>query len=373
MARDDAKLDPSLQAMPGAPPPPPGPAWKKFVHVVLALILGTLGGTVFKYITSPLPWMLGSMAFVTVAVLAGAKLRMPGRLRGAMITVLGVMLGSSFTPDIVKNMGQWLFTISALAVWMVAVGALALVYFRVIAKYDPVTAYFSATPGGLNEMVMIGGQMGGDDRVISMTHAARIMLVVVTIPLWYRFDSEFHVVIPAAKSGLLEFPLIDIAILTACAVVGAMIFRRLRIPAAPLVGPMILSAAVHLTGLTSSQPPTELVAAAQVVIGATIGCRFMGMPLSRIGTVVMHALISAVAMLALTIGSAYLLAQWTGLPLAGLVLAFAPGGLAEMSLVALALSIDVALVASHHIARIVMVVFLAPAIFRWSRRRTPKI
>lgn len=366
MARDDVQLTVS------PPPAQSGPAWKKAVPVILALIIGTIGGALFKYLTSPLPWMLGSMAFVTIAVLAGLKLRMLPRLRGGMITILGVMLGSSFTPDIVKHMGQWVFTIGALAIWMVAVGAMALVYFRFVARYDPVTAYFSATPGGLNEMVMIGGQMGGDDRVISMTHAARIMLVVVTIPLWYRFDSNFHVALPAAKSGLLEFPLADIAILTACAVVGALIARRIRLPAAPLVGPMVLSAAVHLTGLTASQPPTELVAAAQVVIGATIGCRFMGMPLKHIGTVVMHALISAVVMLALTVGTAYLLAQWTGLPLAGLVLAFAPGGLAEMSLVALALSIDVALVASHHIARIVMVVFLAPAIFRWSRRRATR-
>jgi membrane AbrB-like protein len=358
MARDDVQI--GAQPAVGAPPPRNPSPWKQAIPVVLALIIGTIGGAAFKYLTSPLPWMLGSMAFVTIAVLSGLKLRMPGKLRGGMITVLGVMLGSSFTPDIIKNMGQWVFTISALAVWMVAVGVLALIYFRVIAKYDPVTAYFSATPGGLNEMVMIGGQMGGDDRVISMTHAARIMLVVVSIPLWYRFDSAFHVVLPPGKSGLLEFPLADIAILTACAVGGYLLARVIRIPAGPLVGPMVLSAAVHLAGLTSSQPPTELVAAAQVVIGATIGCRFMGMPLSRIGRVVMHAF---------TIATAYVLARWTGLPLAGLVLAFAPGGLAEMSLVALALSIDVALVASHHIARIVMVVFLAPAIFRWSRRR----
>lgn len=366
MARDEVQLS--------APPakPPAGPAWKKLGPIALALIIGTIGGAFFKYLTSPLPWMLGAMTFVTVAALAGAKLAVPAQLRSGMITVLGVMLGSSFTPAIVSHMGQWVYTIAALSIWMVAVGSMALAYFKYVAKYEPATAYFSATPGGLNEMTIIGGLMGGDERIISLTHAARIMLVVITIPLWYRFDSDFHVVLPAATGGLLEFPLADLAILTACAVLGALLARRVRMPAAALVGPMVLSAAVHLLGLTTSQPPAELVAAAQVVIGATMGCRFLGMPLSRIGRIVMHALISAVAMLALTIGTAYFLAQWTGLPLAGLVLAFAPGGLAEMSLVALALSIDVALVASHHIARIVMVVFLAPAIYRWSRRRATR-
>jgi uncharacterized protein len=370
MARDDVQL--GVPPATGTPKPPGGPAWKKAIPVILALAIGTLGGAVFTYLTSPLPWMLGAMTFVTIAALTGVKVNVPGRLRGGMITILGVMLGSSFTPAIVSHMSQWIITIAALAVWMVAVGAMALAYFRYIARYDPATAYFSATPGGLNEMTIIGGIMGGDERVISMTHAARIMLVVVSIPLWYRFDSNFHVVTASAKGGLLDFPLTDFAILTACAVVGALAARRIRMPAAPLVGPMVLSAAVHLAGLTTSQPPFELVAAAQVVIGSTMGGRFLGMPISRIGRIVMHALVSAVAMLALTIATAYFLSQWTGLPLAGLVLAYAPGGLAEMSLVALALSIDVALVASHHIARIVMVVFLAPAIFRWSRRRATR-
>src|SRR5262245_5323818 len=120
MARDDVQI--GEQPAVGAPPPRSPSAWKKLAPIVLALILGTIGGACFKYITSPLPWMLGSMAFVTVAVLCGVKLRMPGPLRSGMITVLGVMLGSSFTPEIVKHMGQWVFTIAALAVWMVAVG-----------------------------------------------------------------------------------------------------------------------------------------------------------------------------------------------------------------------------------------------------------
>jgi uncharacterized membrane protein AbrB (regulator of aidB expression) len=49
-------------------------------------------------------------------------------------------------------------------------------------------------------------------------------------------------------------------------------------------------------------------------------------------------------------------------------LAFAPGGLAEMSLIAFALAIDAAFVAAHHVLRIAMIVVAAPLIFRrWLR------
>jgi hypothetical protein len=46
------------------------------------------------------------------------------------------------------------------------------------------------------------------------------------------------------------------------------------------------------------------------------------------------------------------------------VLAFSPGGLAEMSLIALALGVETAFVATHHVARIGMIVIVAPLLFR---------
>ncbi|MFY7779807.1 MAG: AbrB family transcriptional regulator, partial [Tagaea sp.] len=56
-------------------------------------------------------------------------------------------------------------------------------------------------------------------------------------------------------------------------------------------------------------------------------------------------------------------ARASGEPFSALVLTYAPGGFAEMSLVALALGADTALVASHHLFRIAFVVSLAPWLF----------
>ena len=358
MARDDSA--------PAKMPPPS--IWRWLPPILLALAIGGLGGFVFERLTLPLPWMLGAMAFVTIGAVGGLKLRMPRQPRAVMITVLGVMLGSAFTPEVIARMGEWVITVSALAIWSILAGGLGLLYFRRVAKYDPVTAYFSSTPGGLNEMVVVGGLLGGDERVISLTHASRVMLVVFTIPIWYRLTHDIAPAAQAARVGLLDVAPIDVAALTLCAVVGALGFERLRVPAAYLVGPMILSAAVHLAGVTDSKPPYAIVSAAQVVIGATLGCRFVGVSLAMIGHAVRHSIVAAIAMLAMTILFAWALSHITGYPLPALILAFAPGGLAEMSLVALALDVDAAFVASHHIARIVMVVILAPVAFRLMRR-----
>jgi hypothetical protein len=362
MARDEPRFE-----SPVVPSKLPWPVQAR--RFLLALAIGAAGGYLFKLLTLPLPWMLGSMTFVTIATLAGLRTRVPPQFRSIMITVLGIMLGSAFTPEIVARMSEWIVTVAALALWMVLAGAVALIYFRKVAGYDPITAFFSATPGGLNEMVLVGGAMGGDDRTISLIHASRIMLVVFTIPLWYRLSGAVPPVVPGSGIGLLDLPWRDVAILGACAVVGAAAAKTLKIPAGFLVGPMILSAAVHLFGLTASKPPDALVAFAQIVIGAAIGGRFAGVTLSRITRTAAHGVVSAVLMLVLTVAFSVVLSRTMGHPLPAIVLAFAPGGLAEMSLIALALSVDAAFVASHHIARIIMVVTLAPPLFRFLRRR----
>ena len=62
------------------------------------------------------------------------------------------------------------------------------------------------------------------------------------------------------------------------------------------------------------------------------------------------------------------LEQITDVPWFVLVLAYAPGGLAEMSLIALALGRDVAFVATHHLTRIFAVLFSLPLLSGLIRR-----
>jgi uncharacterized membrane protein AbrB (regulator of aidB expression) len=59
----------------------------------------------------------------------------------------------------------------------------------------------------------------------------------------------------------------------------------------------------------------------------------------------------------------------TGFNTRALVLSLSPGGLVEMTLIALALGIDVAFITIHHMVRILISVFLAPAVFAIAKKR----
>ena len=247
---------------------------------VRALAIGAVGGGIFALLDLPLAWMMGAMIANAIAAFAGGELRMDVRLRAFMSVVLGIMLGSAFSPEILGRMAQWWITLVALVVYVGATGAVAFGFFRAVGGHDPGTAYFAGVPGGLNEMILLGGAMGGDDRAIRLTHSTRIFLVVMTIPFLFRALAEGAPVARAAAGGASIAP-IDIVLLAASAVAGIFLARLVRLPAPALTGAMIGSAAVHLAGLTEAAPPREVVAAAQPIIGTSIGIRFSGVPISH--------------------------------------------------------------------------------------------
>ncbi|MCP5149683.1 MAG: AbrB family transcriptional regulator [Ectothiorhodospiraceae bacterium] len=333
------------------------------------LAIGTVGGTVFALLSMPLAWMLGAMVFTTVAAMGGRELMVPRVLRAGMITILGVLLGSSFTPALLDQVSRWPFTLLGLGLYLSLVTGLLFLYFWRWRGFDPATAYFSATPGGLTEMVITGAAMGGDDRTIALVHGARILLVVLVIPFGFRYFTGVVTNPSSAGPSLAITHLDDLAVLAACAVVGVAVGGLLRLPAYRMVGPMLASAVVHITGITESRPPFELVAAAQVVVGSAVGARFSGVAVRRVLGTLAASFGATALMLVLTGSFAVALARLTGLDLAPIVLAYAPGGLTEMSLIALSLGVETAFVVTHHVARIVLIVTMAPLAFRLARRR----
>lgn len=310
------------------------------------------------------------MSATTAAAILGAPIAIPTGLRNGMIVVLGVMLGSSFSPEILDRIGQWALSLTLLALYALVAGALGFLYFRRLFGFDPVTAYFSAMPGGISEMMLAGSEMGGNGRVISLVHTARILLVVLALPIGFRVLAGYEPgARPPAGVPLAEVPLDDLGVLLACGVLGFLVARALRLPAAPMIGAMIVSAAAHLSGWTTAVPPFELIAASQVGVGSAIGCRFAGLGAREIGRIALAASGGTVILMAVTLVFALALNAGLGLPIQVLVLAFAPGGTAEMSLIAIALGSEVAFVATHHVVRIIMVVVCAPLIFRLARGR----
>lgn len=330
---------------------------------LMTLAIGIPGGALFYLLHLPMPWMLGAMTATTIAAMSGVRIALMPHLRLVFVTILGVMLGSAFTPEVVRGLLTWVGSFAWLGLYVVLATAIVWLYYRRLAGYDLATAYFAAAPGGLNEMILAGGALGGDERRISMSHAARILIAIFVISFGYRWFGHYT---PAGASAAAAGNMVwsDWLLLAGCGIVGFAIAKLLRIPAYALVGPMVLSAIVHAAGITHSRPPIWLVAAAQLIVGAMVGTRFDGVSPRMVGKSVLLAAFATAVLLALAAAFGQAVESTLGIPFSAALLAFSPGGLAEMSLIALSLQVDAAYVSSHHIVRIFIIVLAAPIVFR---------
>jgi len=335
-----------------------------YAKFAAALILGIAGGWLFAWLMLPLPWMLGPMTVCTLAALMKLPIAAPTVVRPPMSAVIGVMLGAAFSPDIAARLLGWLPTVIGLAFFVAASGIACVWYFRKVGRMDFTTAYFAGMPGGLVEMVIVGEQRGGDGRTIALVHSARILLVVMTLPFIVQAVEGVSLgVRTSAAPSIVDAPLSAELWIIACVVAGAMVGHVLRLPAKYLLGPMLVSALVHFSGLTDFKPPTEIVNGAQVVLGVTIGCRFLGTAPKLIMRILVLTAGSTMILLGMTLVFALVVAQFSNYGVVPLLLAYSPGGLAEMSLVAIAVHTEVAFVAAHHIIRIVFVMMSAGPAF----------
>jgi len=345
------------------------------------LVFGVIGGSLFAFLSLPLAWMLGAMVANTLASMLGSSVAIANIFRAFMVAILGIMLGSAFDPGLLDRVGDWWITLIGMVFYLLLAGSMAYVYGRIVGKMDKCTAYFSGMPGGLSEMVIVGRQMGGNEQVISLMHGARILMVVMTLPLILQIFMAWGGgdVLPSTgpspgargdqipSESPASLPLWDVVLLCSC-FLGWPVARFLRIPAAMLIGPMAFSAAFHLLGWTDGHPPAWLIIVAQLVVGSAIGCRFSGIKRREIFHSLKLAAGLTVILLSLTCLIAWPLGLWSGLGWTACVLALAPGGLAEMSLIALSLDIDPAFVSYHHIVRILLVVTMVPIVYRfWVR------
>ncbi len=336
----------------------------------MALGIGIGSGILANRLGVPLPWMLGPMIGNTIAAMLRLPVAAPMTLRPIVIPIIGVMIGSSVNREVLSQALDWWPSMLLLIPFLIVAGGTSYLFYRRIGGFDPVTAFFSSMPGGLNDMVILGAAAGGDERRIALAHAVRILVVIVFVVLFFGF------VLGVASDrqsrpwvGIGTLGLVDIGWLVAAGLVGIPLGRFLRLPAAPMLGPMLLSGVAHVIGVVEVPPPTVLIIVAQIVLGTVIGCRFAGTTLRDIGRDMALGTGSSSLMILVAVGFAECLAWLTGIDARQAFLAYSPGGLTEMSLLALAMGQDIAYVSISHVARITFVIFGAPLVFRVVGRR----
>jgi uncharacterized protein len=160
--------------------------------------------------------------------------------------MLGAILGASFAPSVFDHLGLWALSLTGLVAYLLTLGGAVYLYFRQVVGLDRATAFYSAMPGGLVEMVTQGSEKGGDERMIALIHVVRIFLVVLSLPFIIQFVTGQS--IGRGASSYVPFSSLTADSLVwfiGSVVLGVTLATILKFPARFFLGPMIVSAVVH--------------------------------------------------------------------------------------------------------------------------------
>ncbi len=333
--------------------------------------LGGLGAILASFLGMPLPFVLGSLGATALFSIAfpdriPAGYVFPPRLRLVFIALIGVLIGAQVTPAMLGQIPAMLASFSMLVVYVLLAHAMGYVLFLKLGRYDPATAFFCASPGGLYEAISLGEEAGADLALLTLQQFIRIILVITLLPLGLSLwmggpvGSAGGQTLSSTDTDLTQLPWVIVA-----GVAGYGLGRLIRLPAAQLTGPLVGAALFGLFGGPELAAPTWLMAVAQVVIGASLGARFSGLDRYRLVRALGLGVVSVLAMLILAAVLIWPLIYWGAAPFDVMLISFAPGGITEMALVALSLSASPAYVTVHHVFRILITVLEMTLVARW--------
>ena len=329
------------------------------IRLLSTYIVAGAGVAIFSALNLPLPWLLGPIFACLTAALAGLPLRGVKIVNDAMRSVLGVAVGATFTTTLLISMAGMWTTLILIPVMVFLIGLIGVPYFQRIWGFDFATSYYSAMPGGLQDMLAFGEEAGGDVRALSLIHATRVMVIVVALPFvlqgYWGLDLSNPPGAPAASMELWQ-----LLLMVFCGIAGWQLAKAVGMFGASILGPMILAAIFALLGILQHRPPAEAIWMAQFFIGMTVGTKYVGVTMPEVRRDVTAALGFCVILIFLSLGFAEVIYVIGLAPPLETLLAFAPGGQAEMTVLALVVGADMAFVVAHHVLRIVVVILGAP-------------
>lgn len=332
----------------------------------LTLGLSVLGTATFWVLALPLPFLFGPLFACLSAALVGAPLKGFGQVSIAARTILGVAVGASVTPEVLARVPQMAASVALIPLYIVAIGVVGVPFFRKVYKFDWATSWYAAMPGGLQDMVIFGKEAGGDVRALSLIHTTRMLILVTVAPLILTLGFGVTLDNPIGAPAA-DLPLHELAIMAAAALIGWKGGERLGLFGASILGPMILAGVLSLAGVIHYRPPAEAILVAQFMIGIGIGVGYVGVTLLEIRRDVSAGVLFVLmlAVLAALFTEAVVLLGLA--PAVDGFIAFAPGGQAEMTVLAIIVGADLGYVIVHHLTRVLLVISGAPIVARLMR------
>lgn len=335
------------------------------LQTLITLAISAVGGFAASRLDIPGAWLMGGALAVALAAIMGVKVRMPNWLRDIGFMLTGLTMGAAVARDSLNLVVQWPVTMLALVIELVLIIAATGYMLRVVFGIDRGTAYLSSFPGHLSFVMGMAAAGVGDPRKIVIIQVIRVLMLTICVPIGALFlPVGSYASAPVADAT----PLMLLMMIGLCAAAG-LAFSKLRVPAAYSLGAMAAATVAKLSGVFEGAIPGPLVIVTFVLIGALIGARFQGISRREIVEASIGGLIATAMTVAIVTVIALGVSQLVDMPFAQIWLGLSPGGLEAMGALGIALGLDTAFIAAHHVTRLLLLSFLIPLVTMLVRER----
>jgi membrane AbrB-like protein len=339
---------------------------------LIVLIATVGGGWLADKASVPSGYLFAAM--VTGLVFAIA---MPGRLvlpdagfrLGQAIT--GVALGTYLQSSTLTGLGSRWIPVIAVSLATLAVTIVAGVVLARIADVDRPTASLGMIAGGASGIVGMSDELGADDRLVAFMQYLRVLVITLLTPLLVplAFGTHTHRAHGAPPGQPMLGSLSGWALLVGAGVVGAWLGPRLRLPAPALLGPLILTGVLSISGAIGS---TQVAPLAREVgfalIGLRIGLGFERGTLRRMARLALPVAVAIAFLLVACFGLGLLLEPTANVSLLDGYLATTPGGLYAVLPIAYGSGANTTFVLTVQGLRLFAMMLAAPLVVRWLLR-----
>jgi len=347
-------------------------AWLKDEHLskaprpaqwLVLVLLSVVVMALLEWLRLPAALLLGAMFAGILIETGGGEIRVPALPFQFSQAVLGCLVASRFTPQILKTFeGHWpLFLGVMLAVIGASCGLGWLLHrFRVFPDTTPI---WGLLPGAASTMMIMADSFGADGRLVAFMQYLRVVFVAMAGSIIARFWCHAS----AASAAVIWFPEIQwlalaetLLFIVLCIFVG----KKSGIPAGGILVPLVLGAILKDTGILNLELPPWLLAISYALLGWNVGLRFTRKILVHAARALPQITLSVLLLMGFCGGLAAALVKIAGIDPLTAYLATSPGGVDSAAIIAASSKVDLPFVMSMQTARLLIVLFIGPVLSR---------
>src|ERR1700743_606722 len=222
------------------------PTRAKSLQYLGTLAIGTVGGVLFLVTGLPGGLISGAMLAVAAAAMSGRAMAVPAHLTQAVLVLLGILLGSLMSRQLLQHLGSYPLTIGLLALATFCTTFGSSLYLQHMHGWDRTSAFLAASPGALSQIAVLAIEKGADMPAIAVVQTLRVIILTAALP----------VILVAAGLTSSSAPTLTMTVASPLGLIGligasvaaSLLLRMVKFPASWLFGAMVGSSVMHGMG-----------------------------------------------------------------------------------------------------------------------------